>query len=268
MKKRRGAFTLIELLVVIGVIAVLIAILLPALQQAREAAKRTVCSSNLRQVFLGFEMYRNANNGHIPLRKLDGEQFWNHFLIAGKSGLDSTGGMGSNPTYVSVKASVCPSNYSYDQVTQAKEGSNFVYGLYDPNAYDMNKRGFENIHLYNGTNIFNSNKNLWTLQPSKLELLRYTPSINRPMTMSRSVMLADTIMGQLGWEQYMCGIWAPAGNTSYNGTIHTIHKGKANVVFFDGHGESMTARALRFETDTQVTVTRDGTKWRTIVTIP
>jgi prepilin-type N-terminal cleavage/methylation domain-containing protein/prepilin-type processing-associated H-X9-DG protein len=59
-------FTLVELLVVIGIIAVLIAILMPALNKAREASRQTVCQSNLRQVGLAMQMYANANQGWPP----------------------------------------------------------------------------------------------------------------------------------------------------------------------------------------------------------
>ena len=64
----RNGFTLVELLVVIGIIALLISILLPSLNQARENAKSTQCLNNVRQVGLAFMMYANAFGGNLPNR--------------------------------------------------------------------------------------------------------------------------------------------------------------------------------------------------------
>jgi len=60
------AFTLVELLVVIGIIALLISILLPSLNRARESANRLQCASNLQQIARAFMMYINYNKGKFP----------------------------------------------------------------------------------------------------------------------------------------------------------------------------------------------------------
>jgi prepilin-type N-terminal cleavage/methylation domain-containing protein len=91
--KRHAAFTLVELLVVIGIIAVLVGILLPALNKARQTAKRVECAAYLRQVGLAAVNYANGNKGFLRGAESNNP----YYDVGGSFNYIYTLDMGTNP---------------------------------------------------------------------------------------------------------------------------------------------------------------------------
>ena len=218
---RPAAFTLVELLVVIGIIALLIAILMPALSNARRGATRLQCSSNMRQIGLALQMYVNEFNGKYPNRRAVSAEY--------PSGTDRLSWRTLIHPYMGTKEVLeCPDNPDRDK----------------PSADDDEPTAFNISYACN----FNWGANTNT-DPNPLAAIgkgvfgnQLSPGVKAVQVRGASETIAVVEVHGVPFTNFVVDFVGGAyqGYKYYEGTLFTGHKGASNYLFCDGHVEALT----------------------------
>lgn len=208
---RRRAFTLIELLVVIAIIAILVALLLPAVQQAREAARRSSCKNNLKQIGLALHNYHETFGTFPPTQVFTYYPQWP----------DTSGGVPRNHTWLAMLLPYLEQAPLYDQI-------NFSQGMCTPPGSCPTGNG--TASLPTGYQLDNSGKPIVGTMIPTLQCPS-DPGFNGNTSISHGVSHTN-YAGAMGWDWWyranhpVSGVFQNGGATR----IRDIQKGTSSTI--------------------------------------
>jgi prepilin-type N-terminal cleavage/methylation domain-containing protein/prepilin-type processing-associated H-X9-DG protein len=233
--KKSTAFTLIELLVVVAIIAVLVALLLPALQRAREGAGLASCGAHEHQIGIALSMYTQAFNDTLPNSDDNGQWYnWSFKLI--QTGLIQAEGPNYKgwPIY-----NGAPNHDTFKGIMSARPGEmKTVFNCPRLSLQDLAGTGYDDY-----VNAYGSPQGVmgdflwpdWEPHP-RFSRLAMFPRLDYTIAVYDGTDMAEGSNGIAKWGAKPVGpIWGCAMWGQPDRFVSTRHFGKSNCLFLDGH---------------------------------
>jgi prepilin-type N-terminal cleavage/methylation domain-containing protein/prepilin-type processing-associated H-X9-DG protein len=270
--RSRVAFTLIELLVVIAIIGVLIALLLPAVQKVREAANRTSCLNNLKQMGVGLHGYHDTNGsfppGVYPSYDSAVRHCWTALILPHMEQaalrqqyrIDKNWSAPENAAVIAIPIPIfqCPSASRNRKDVKFYNAATMDYGALDGSAYETVKAGFlpssyQNQEQLDGVLMWSGKKyRITDISDGSSQTVLVGEDAGRPERWEAGQHSPSTYTSGGGWADPESEFWlhgysqdgksSPgpcAINCSNNNEVYGFHLGGANLLFADGSARWM-----------------------------